>query len=301
MKNKNILIAGGSGFIGTRLEEHLTSAGYSVAILTRSPERFSTKKAFSWDTQSRSVDSEAISWADCIINLAGQGVADKRWTDQRKKILIKSRTDSVQTLVQAINQAENPVKQLIQASAIGYYGMHNEKISDESYPPGNDFLAEVCVIWEKEVRKLDQTKCNLSIARIGNVLDAKEGFMSKLLPLFNLRFPHHFGSGDQFLSWIHINDICGSIEHILKINQSEVYNLTSPNPVSFKKFSRELNFALRGKKKSFPAPAFPLRVILGELSTVVLDGVEVYPSALIKTGYGFEFPELSLALEDLVG
>jgi len=299
---KNILIAGGSGMIGSHLAMTLQQAGYQTAILTRSPDGHKDRTAFQWDTSKNYMDPQAIRWADALINLAGAGIADKRWTDERKKLILESRVLTTRLLVEKFTQSDEAHLQcVIQASAVGIYGHDEDHTKDESSPVGDDFLADVCVAWEAAAHEFTDAGIRTCMARIGVVQDLSGGMLARLLPLFRMRFAHYFGAGRQVYSWIHIDDISHSLIHLLESDRSEgVYNLTAPHPESARRFAVALQEALGHKGPILPMPALLIRGALGAMAQVVTEGVSVIPARLEQEGYTFRHPHLHEALVDLL-
>ncbi len=299
---KNVLIAGGSGMIGSHLAVTLKRAGYETAILTRSPEKHQDRTAFHWDTAKGHLDPQAIRWADALINLAGAGIADKRWTDARKQLILDSRVLTTRLLVEKFTESdESKLQCVIQASAVGIYGHDEERTMDESSPVGDDFLAEVCVAWEAAAQGFIEAGIRTCIARIGVVQDLSGGMLARLIPLFRMRFAHYFGAGRQVYSWIHIDDISHSMIHLLESATSEgAYNLTAPHPETARRFAVALQQALGHKGPVLPMPAILIKGALGAMAQVVTEGVSVIPARLEQEGYGFRHPHLHEALVDLL-
>lgn len=292
---KNILITGGSGLVGTHLTELLTKKGYEVAWLSRSPQ---ATKYFLWNVEKSEIDPNAIEWADAIIHLAGAGVAEKRWTPERKKLILESRTQSTQLLYSAIERAENKPNTFISSSAVGYYGFNTgTQLVDESYQPGNDFLAEVVIAWENEVKKMESLNLRTVLLRIGIVLSAEGGALEEMLK-FPVAVP--LGNGDQWMSWIHIEDLAQMFIFALeKTTLQGAYNAVGPNPATNQQLTREAAYAKGIPFLNIGAPAFGLRLVLGEMAAMVLGGNRVSCQKIQKAGFQFEFYELSAALKDL--
>ncbi len=298
--DKNILIAGGSGMIGQELISALQTSGYQVAILTRSPEKQHSTKAYGWSPADGTIDHQALSWADIVINLAGAGIADKPWTDRRKEEILTSRTLTTDLLAGELSKSDSRVELVINASAIGIYGHDSDLALDETAAVGSGFMAEVCEAWEASAKKFDDSNTRLCIIRIGIVLDTAGGMLAKTLPMFKYRIAHYFGSGRQVYSWIHKEDINRAVIHLIQNpSSSGIYNLTAPEPVSSKEFSRVLQKALDHKGPILPIPALGLKLGLGEMSDVILKGNTVMPSALLRENFQFAYPGLLSALKDL--
>lgn len=292
---QNILITGGSGLIGQRITALLEAQGKSVAWLSRSNQ---SQKSFIWDIEKESIDPEAMEWADAIIHLAGAGVADKRWTEERKKLILESRTKSTQLIYKAVAAATNQPDTLISASAVGVYGFNTyTDLIEESSPEGNDFLANVVKAWEAEVKKIESLHLRTVILRIGIVLDEHGGALGEML---KPPVAAPLGNGDQWMSWIHIEDLAKMFVFALeKTTLQGVFNAVSPNPATNFRLTQE---AARAKGKPFigiGVPAFLLRLILGEMAEMVLGGNRVSSSKIQKSGFEYEFPMLIPALKDI--
>jgi len=297
-----VVIAGGTGLIGSALASTLQDRGHQVGIISRDPAGVKPEyQALSWDE--RALVKE-LGKADAVINLAGASLAGNnpfqmRWTPKRKAAILSSRLVVGEKLVEAIKELDQPPEVFVQASAIGYYGNQGDQPADEKAPSGDDFLAEICRAWEQSTVEVEEMGLRRLVIRIGLVLSQKGG----LLPLLALPFRFFaggvMGSGDQYLSWIHIQDIVESILYLINDPKHQgVYNLTAPQPATNREFAHHLGQTLR-KPVWLPVPAVVLKAALGEASTLALDGRPVYPSRLLNTGYQFAFPDLKDSLEDL--
>lgn len=298
---KKILIAGGSGLVGQRLSELLTKKGYSVAHLSRSPKQNAPYPSYKWDVNQQTIDDQAMDNVSVIINLAGAGIADNRWTDNRKKLIIESRVKGAQTLKSAIQKAVQKPVLYLSAAAVGYYGNRGEELVTEESPSGDGFLAESCIAWEQAARDVANTGIRTVWIRIGIVLSTKGGALEKMLLPSKLGIGTYFGDGKQYYAWIHIDDICHQFIHAIENESlSGVYNGVAPKPVSNKAFAKTLLKALNRPQIAFPAPAFAMRLALGEMADVVLTGANVASAKIQETGFEFEHPELLEALKDVV-
>lgn len=292
---KNILITGGSGLIGQRITQLLEQKGMEVAWLSRSAK---SRKSFTWDIPSQQIDAEAMEWADAVIHLAGAGVADKKWTPQRKKEILESRTQSTQLLYQAIEAAKEKPTTFISASAIGYYGFDTgSQLLDENSQAGSDFLADVVIAWEKEVKKIESLNLRTVLLRIGIVLDAEGGALGEML---KPPVAAPLGNGDQWMSWIHIEDLARMFVFALeKTTLQGIYNAVGPNPATNQHLTQE---AAKAKAKPYlgiGVPGFVLRLMLGEMASMVLGGNRVASQKIQKAGFEFEHENLKSALFDL--
>ena len=292
---RQILITGGSGLVGKRITELLEKKGYEVAWLSRSPQ---TQKTFLWEVEQGKIDPEAIEWADAIIHLAGAGVAEKRWTSERKKLILESRTKSTELLFKAIQGAVHKPNAFISASAVGYYGFNTGPILvEETTSPGDDFLAQVVIAWENEVKKIESLSIRTVMLRIGIVLDAEGGALGEML---KPPVAAPLGSGDQWMSWIHLEDLARMFVFALeKTTLQGIYNAVAPNPATNQQLTKE---AASAKGKSYVGigvPGFALKLVLGEMAAMVLGGNRVSSQKIQKTGFEFEFSELKPALKDI--
>lgn len=293
---QNILITGGTGLIGQRITDLLEEKGYQVAWLSRSAQ--SGRKSFVWNIEKQEIDPEAMEWADAIIHLAGAGVAEKRWTPERKKLILESRTQSTQLLHDALEKSAKRPNTFISASAVGYYGFDTgTTLVDESSPAGSDFLAEVVKAWEKEVKTIESLDVRTVMLRIGIVLDAHGGALGEIL---KPPVAAPLGTGDQWMSWIHSEDLARMFVFALeKTTLQGVYNAVGPNPATNQQLTQEAAYAKGKTYIGFGVPGFLLRLILGEMAGMVLGGNRVSCQKIQKAGFQFEFFELSAALKDL--
>jgi len=292
---QNVLITGGSGLIGQRITTLLEAQGKTVAWLSRSNQ---SQKTFLWDVDKGNIDPEAMEWADAIIHLAGAGVADKRWTEERKKLILESRTKSTQMLYKAIEKAEKKPDTFVSASAIGFYGFNTgTALMEESSASGKDFLAEVVIEWESEVKKIESLHLRTVILRIGIVLDKNGGALGEML---KPPVAAPLGKGDQWMSWIHVEDLARMFVFALeKTTLQGIFNAVSPNPATNYRLTNE---AARAKGKPFigiGVPAFVLNLMLGEMAYMVTGGNRVSSQKIQKAGFDFEFPVLITALKEI--
>lgn len=273
-----IAITGASGFIGRRIKSSLEQAGHAArAISTRHGVR--------------DVDFEAL---DAVMHLAGEPVA-QRWTPEALGRIRKSRVEGTRIVVEAMNRTRVPV--LVSASAIGYYGSRGDEVLTEISQPGGDFLARLAVEWEREA---DRFSGRLVKVRIGVVLGRDGGALAKMLPPFRIGVGGRMGSGRQWMSWIHVDDLIAMMVFALENPRaSGVWNATAPEPVSNSEFTRELATTLH-RPAIFSVPEFALKLALGEMSQLVLDSQKVMPRAPVDAGFSFRFPKLRAALRDLL-
>jgi uncharacterized protein (TIGR01777 family) len=297
------LIAGGTGLIGSALAESLLADGHKVSIISRNPSIVNPElRAVSWD---ESALLEELVTADAVVNLAGASLAGEnplqmRWTPQRKQAIISSRLAVGKKLVDAISQLGRKPEVFVQASAIGFYGNQGSDPADENSSPGHDFLAQVCREWETATADLEKIGIRRLVIRIGLVLSQRGGLLPLLALPFRLLVGGKIGTGNQYLSWIHIQDIVKSIQFLIDDPRHQgVYNLTAPNPETNQAFSQLMGNSLR-RPVWLPIPSWVLKIALGEASTLALDGRPVYPTRLLKSGYQFQFPDLKGCLESML-
>ena len=300
-----ILITGGTGLIGSALSRSLVEDGYEVTILTRSPERQQAQAQEGvvfeeWDGETVADWGQQVSKVDAIVNLAGAGIAEGRWTSARKQQIRESRIRSGQALVSAIEGSGTVPKVLIQSSAVGYYGPGDDQALSEEASPGSDFLAGVCVEWEASTAPVESLGVRRVVIRTGVVLSTQGGALPRMTLPFRLFAGGPLGSGRQYFPWIHIDDEVAAIRFLLEDEQaSGAFNLAAPNPPTNKEFVRHLGQVM-GRPSLMPTPSIALRTLFGEMSTVLLDGQRAVPSRLQEAGYQFIFPDPVAALRDLL-
>lgn len=304
-----ILIAGGSGFLGRALTTALTGAEHQVTVLTRRTAVSAGKsQGASISYVSWNPDGTAGSWAvacghaDVVINLAGESIAAKRWTDAQKTSLASSRILSTRSLVAFAKQASPQPSLFVSASAIGYYGDAGDILLDETATGGNDFLARLTSDWEQEARLAQIGGTRVAVVRTGIVLDPREGALAKMLTPFRLGAGGPFGAGRQYMSWIHRDDWVSLLVWLLGApGAAGAYNATAPNPVTNRDFARTLGRVLN-RPALVPAPPFALKLALGEMAgPLLLFSQRVLPARATAAGFSFRFPELEGALRDLLG
>lgn len=298
---KTVLIAGGSGLVGQRLSELLDKKNYQVILLSRRKNLNARFPTYQWNLDEGTIDSEAIEQANYIINLAGAGIADKRWSSKRKKEIIDSRVKSNELIANKIKGSKH-LKAFLGAAAIGYYGNRGDQLMKESDVPGKSgFLAESCIAWEKSFEKIKMTTVRTVIIRIGVVLSTKGGALEKMLLPAKFGLGSYFGNGSQYFSWIHIDDICQMfIDGIEKENMNGVFNGVAPNPVTNKEITQSINKVSSRFGVLLPVPEFALRLAMGEMADVVLHSTRVSAEKMLKQGFSFQFPDLEPALNDLL-
>jgi uncharacterized protein len=298
---KHILITGASGMIGTRLTEILLERGYSVAHLGRSKKEEKVK-SYVWNVSNFVVEPGALRGITSIIHLAGAGVAEKRWTEERKKEILDSRIKSTALLHETLKKGNHHVTSVISASAIGYYGIYDsEKVFTELDPAASDFMAQVTQQWEEEVDKIKSLDVRVVKLRVGIVLSERGGALKKMIEPIKWFVGAPLGSGNQNINWIHIDDLCEMFIKAIEDEQMNgAYNATSPYPIT----NRELTTAI-GKVIKRPIllpfiPAFVLKMVVGEMAEYVLKGSKVSSEKIQKAGFQFKFKNLEEALRNLL-
>jgi uncharacterized protein (TIGR01777 family) len=299
--SKKILITGASGLIGSRLTEMLLQKGYQVAHLGRSSKKKGNVESFTWDIEKQGMDPLALKDVDAIIHLAGAGVADKRWTKKRKHDILESRINSTRLLFDTLSKTTNSVKSFISASAIGYYGFGlDEKVYNESDNAGMDFLASVTERWEREVDKVESLGIRVAKLRIGIVLSEKGGALKQMALPVNFFVGAPLGSGKQYLSWIHIDDLCAMfIKALDDENVKGAYNAVC-DWVTNKLLTKSIANVLRKPIWVPIVPGFVLKIVLGEMANMVLNGSKVSSTKIRETGFVFQFENLDEALKNLL-
>ena len=302
-----IAITGATGFVGSRLVQKLNAENQQIIVFTRNlakAERifpnltFPNVEIVSYRPQESGTWQESISGCDAVINLAGEPIAE-RWTAEQKQKILESRQLGTRRIVEAIAKAKIKPKVLVSGSAIGYYGTSETAVFEETSTSGKDFLAEVCQKWEAEATKVKEFGLRLVIIRIGIVL-ANGGALAKMIEPFKLFAGGPIGSGTQWFSWIHRDDLVNLIvETVTSDNMSGVYNATAPNPVKMKQLCQNLGEVMN-RPSWLNVPAFALELLLGDGAIVVLEGQQVLPKRAQELGFKFQYPELKSALQEII-
>jgi hypothetical protein len=303
-----IAIAGATGFVGSRLIERLRQEGIQVVVLTRNTTyaqkvfpstafpnveivAYTPNKSGSWQS--------AISSCDGVVNLAGEPIGEGRWTPERKQEILNSRKFVTQNIVDAIINANPKPSVLVNASAIGYYGTSETATYDETSSAGNDFLAQVCQAWEAEANKVKNAGVRLVILRFGIVLGLG-GALGKMITPFKLFAGGPIGSGRQWFSWIHVDDIVNLIlQALMKPEIQGVYNATAPHPVRMAQLSQAMGKVMN-RPSWLPVPAFAIEALLGDGAMVVLEGQQVLPNRTLESGFEYKYPNLEPALAQIL-
>lgn len=291
------LITGGTGFIGRYLCADLVDAGWSVQVATRD----TAAAARVLPTGAQPIDAmRAAEPADVVVNLAGKNLADGRWSETRKREMRESRLRITRELTEVMAGWSTPAKVFVSGSAVGYYGARGDDELDESEPPGDEFQSELCVAWEQAARRAEGGATRVCRIRTGIVLGANEGALAQMITPFKFGLGGHFGSGRQFMPWIHIHDHIRAIRFLIDNEACEgAFNFTAPRPVTNREFTRTLARVLHRPSLAWvPRPA--LKLMVGEMARLLLTGQRAQPEALQRAGFEFEFAELQPALEDLL-
>lgn len=296
---QNVLLTGGSGFVGKYLTNILITAGYSVSVLSRSDkENTSDITYYKWDLDKNYIDENAVLNADFIIHLAGEGIVEKRWTEKRKKAILESRIKPIDLIFSVLEKNNKKLNAFISASAVGIYGAFtSDRVCTEETPPANDFLGKTCQIWESTVDKIGALGIRTVKIRTGIVLGKDQGFLKKVAPSFKYGFGSILGTGKQYLPWIHIEDLC---QIYCKSVSDELmhgpYNAAVTDNTTNASFSKILA-RLYGYAIWLPkVPAFILKIALGQMSEAVLTGQRVSSEKIQSTGYEFQFTDIEKAL-----
>jgi len=297
---EKILITGGTGLIGSHLIPILKERGYQVVLLSRREQMHLGCKAFEWDLDKNYIDENAFEGVTRIIHLAGAGIADKRWTDSRKKVLVNSRVKSAELLLNYVREKSVGLKSFISASGIGYYGTSTtEHVFTESDPPADEFVSEICVEWEAAADQFSDI-CRVVKLRTGVVLSADGGALEKLSKPIKLGFGAPIGSGNQYMPCIHIKDLCMMYAYVLKNESANgVYNAVSGQKSTNKDLTKAVADELNKPLWLPNVPGFALKLVFGEMSKILLGGSHVSAEKIKSLGFEFEFPTLKTALSEI--
>jgi hypothetical protein len=298
-----IAVAGGTGFVGSRLVERLQAEGHQVLLLVRNIQsaqrRFPKTEVIAYQPIESGPWQQSLSGCDGVVNLAGEPIAN-RWTESTKKAILQSRELGTAKLVEAIAQANPKPSVLVNASAIGYYGTSETETFSEVNRPGTDFLAQVCQAWEREAEKVQQQGTRLVVMRTGIVLGPEGGVLARMMLPFQLFTGGPLGDGEQWVSWVHREDLVTLIiKALTDASMSGAYNATAPNPVRMNELCQQLGETM-GRPSWLPVPGFALELLLGEAAQVVLKGQKVLPQRTEATGFQFQYPTLKEALTQIL-
>jgi len=295
-----VLVTGSSGFVGSALVPFLAGEGHFVVRLVRTTPAPGHSEV-SWDPARGTVDLDALEGLDAAIHLAGASIAASPWTPEAKRRIRDSRVGGTRLLCDSFARLDRPPKVLVCASAVGYYGDGGHAVLREDSPPGTGFLAQVCRDWEAASEAAERKGIRVVRLRIGMVLSPKGGALAQMLRIFRAGLGGRVGSGEQYVSWIALDDLVGVVDHVMRSGSLEgPVNAVAPNPVTNREFAKTLGRVL-GRPAVLPAPAFALRLVLGEMADeLLLASARVEPDRLLLSGYRFRYPELEGALQHLL-
>lgn len=294
------ILAGGSGFVGTALSKLLLSEGHQVYILSTRPQ-ISTHRNLQyilWNTQKGTIDSSFTCTQAKLINLAGAGVAEKRWSHRRKAEILSSRVDSLNTLYQAVASGQLGITNLVSASAIGYYGEGNQPYHENS-PADDSFLSSTCQQWEKAALAFEKLNIKVSIARIGIVMGKEGGALKELSRSLSFRIAGIPSNGEQVYSWIHLQDVCRLIYFLAENEKKGIFNAVAPEPVSLNRLMQAMINTQPGFVLKLHVPSFFLKVLMGEMAIEILKSSHVSSEKMEKSGFIFRFKNIEACMNDL--
>jgi uncharacterized protein (TIGR01777 family) len=299
-----VLMPGGSGMLGRRLAADMVADGYEVVLLSRTPERVgglpAGVRAERWDGRTAEGWAHLADGAAAIVNLAGESIGGGRWTGERKRKIIRSRIDAGSAVVEAVRSASAKPGLVIQASGVGYYGPHGDERLTEADGPGGDFGAQVCVQWEAATAAVEGFGVRRAVIRTGVVLAPEALALKRLMLPYRFFVGGRLGSGRQWFSWIHVEDFVAGVRFLMDHSDaSGIFNLTAPEPLTNADLGKVLGRAM-GRPSWIPVPAIAMRLLFGEMSSVLLDGQRVVPSRLSEKGFQFRFSDAGSALRDLL-
>jgi uncharacterized protein (TIGR01777 family) len=300
--NKKVLITGGSGTVGRNLSELLIRKGYEVAHLSRSQGKNPKIKTYLWNVDKHEIDEHCIDGVSIIVHLAGAGIADSRWTAERKETIIKSRTESIQLVYELLKKYPHQVKTVVSASASGFYSERGSEWMTEKNMPNNDFLGHCSVLWEQSVDEAHSLGLRVVKFRTGVILDKNSGALPKMAAPVKFCIGSPLGSGQQFISWIHIDDVVNMyLKGIEDENLSGAYNMSTPNPITNTELTKAIAKTLNKPLWLPHVPTFILKLIFGEMSEVVLGSTRMNVKKILATGFQFKYPEINTALKEIYG
>ncbi len=295
-----ILITGGTGTVGKHLSQLLTQKGYVVKHLSRNPEAKSIYKTYHWDIDKQEIDADCIKGVDIIVHLAGAGIADKHWTEERKQDLIKSRTDSISLVYSLLKAKPHQVTKIVSSSAAGYYSNRGNQLMVENDLPANDFLADCCIKWEEAVDKGKNLGLKIVKFRTGVILDKDSGALEKIAQPIKYGFGAPLGDGNQWISWIHLQDVINMYAFGIAHEDLEgAFNMCSPYPLTNKALTKAIAKQLKKPLWLPNVPAFALKLVLGEMSAVVLGSTKMSSQKIEDAGFRFEYADIKKALNHI--
>jgi uncharacterized protein (TIGR01777 family) len=300
MMKRHILITGATGMIGKGLINVLMKKNYSVSILSRSKSTIEGVTGYLWDPDREEIDADCLKGVDTIIHLAGESVASKKWTEARKQDILNSRVGSTDLLHKLLETSDHTVANFISASAVGYYGDREDEILKEDSGAGSGFLADCCQLWENAVDKMDNLGLRVAKIRIGVVLDKAAGALPELEKPIKFFVGAPLGSGNQWIPWIYLHDLVQIFVHVVDNNElSGAFNACAPNPITNKTLTKAVAKNVHRPVWPFGVPESVMKMILGEMSQVVLASNNTSAEKLISTGFFFKFTHLEDALKDI--
>lgn len=300
----NVLIFGGTGFIGRNLTKELLSHQYKIYVVSRNRKKTASifgnsVNIIDWDNTSLFPTTDELKKIDVIVNLAGESIGDRRWTDTVKQEILDSRLRTTRAIINAIHAKTLQPKLLMNASAVGYYGPRQDEEITEADPPGHDFLAQVCIAWEREAYRAHSGTTRVVMTRFGVVL-GNESALNRMIKPFHFFVGGPLGSGKQWLSWIHIQDLTRMLRFIIEHPElSGPVNSTAPGPVRMKDAAREIGIVLKSPSW-LPVPGFVLKIVLGQMSESILNGQRAFPKKMLDAGFSFNYPTIKSALVNLL-
>ncbi len=299
---KTILITGGTGLVGKQLVSLLLSKGYKIHLLARGRSKSANPRLriFKWEVYKRQIDPECIIGVDAVIHLAGEEIASKRWTDDRKAQIIESRTESIRLIYKLLSENRNQVAHVVSASAVGYYGSRGDDILTEESLPSKDFLAETCIEWEDAVDEGYKLGLRIIKLRSGIILAAEGGFLKQMEKPLRLGLGIILSRGSQWISWIHIQDALDMYIFALENEQiNGVYNMNAPTPVTNDQITHAIASAIKKYPIYFHLPGNLLKLALGEMSILALGSTKASSAKIIRAGFNFRYPDIEAALKEI--
>ncbi|MBD1366917.1 TIGR01777 family protein [Mucilaginibacter sp. ZT4R22] len=300
--NKNILITGGSGLLGKQLTEELLSKGHTVSHLSRSKGKNPKVKTFLWDVEKGQIDEHCIDGVDTIIHLAGAGIADKRWTEERKREIVESRTRSIGLVYELMKAKANRVHTVISASGVGYYSNRGDVVLTEESEPAHDFIGTCCIDWEKAVDEGKELGLRVLKFRTGVVLTTDGGALPQLAMPIKFGIGSALGTGKQWIPWIHHRDVLDMYMLVLDDEKlTGVYIMAAPNPVTNADLTKAVARQLKRPLWAPKVPALLIKLLFGEMATIVLGSTRISAQKIMDAGFKFQYPDITSALQEIYG